>query len=154
MKGAVHLSVCLLHLFQSFFHCTVVLPIYRGCVYHGIGYIAVACWTPFFGAHELDIFHEIAVTLGPNSRQTIFREICSPRYSLCSRSRETIFREINSGLDSGLPVNAGWNTCCAMARGARWTIDTCIVLQGRVQLIHYQCKSWLQIANLGINNAF
>ena len=25
-----------------------VSPIYHGCVYRGIGYIAVACWTPFF----------------------------------------------------------------------------------------------------------
>ena len=39
-----------------------VSPIYRGRVYRGIGYIAVACWTPFFGAQERDIFREIAVT--------------------------------------------------------------------------------------------
>ena len=72
------------------------------------------------------------------------------RDSLCSCSLETIFREINSSL----PVNAGWNTCCAMGRHARRSIDTSIVSQSRVQLIQCQCKSRLQTANLGINNAF
>ena len=64
--------------------------------------------------------------------------------------RETIFRETNSSL----PVNAGWNTCCAVVSHARRSIDTSIVSQSRVQLIQCQCKSRLQIANLGINNAF
>ena len=72
------------------------------------------------------------------------------RDSLCSCSLETIFREINSSL----PVNAGWNTCCAMGSHARRSIDTSIVSQSRVQLIQCQCKSRLQTANLGINNAF
>ena len=72
------------------------------------------------------------------------------RDSLCSCSLETIFREIYSSL----PVNAGWNTCCAMGSHARRSIDTSIVSQSRVQLIQYQCKSRLQTANLGINNAF
>ena len=70
--------------------------------------------------------------------------------SLCSCSLETIFREINSSL----PVNAGWNTCCAMGSHARRSIDTSIVSQSRVQLIQCQCKSRLQTANIGINNAF
>ena len=70
--------------------------------------------------------------------------------NLYSRSQETIFREINSSL----PVNAGWNTCCAMVSHARRSIDTFIVLQRRVQLIQCQCKLQLQIANLGLNNAF
>ena len=70
------------------------------------------------------------------------------RDSICSCSKETIFRKINSSL----PVNAGWNTCCAMVSHA--SIDTSIVSQSRAQLIHCQCKSRLQIANLGINNAF
>ena len=47
------------------------------------------------------------------------------RDSLCSCSLETIFREINSSL----PVNAGWNTCCAMGSHARRSIDTSIVSQ-------------------------
>ena len=72
------------------------------------------------------------------------------RWHLGPNSRETIFREINSGL----PVNAGWNTCCAMVNQARLSIDTSIVLQSRVRLIQCQCRSRLQIANLGINNAF
>ena len=50
--------------------------------------------------------------------------------------------------------NAGWNTCCAMVSHARWSIDTTIVSQSKVQLIHCQCKSRLQIANLDINTAF
>ena len=70
--------------------------------------------------------------------------------SLCSCLLETIFREINSSL----PVNAGWNPCCAMGSHARRSIDTSIVSQSRVQLIQCQCKSRLQTAYLGINNAF
>ena len=70
--------------------------------------------------------------------------------SLCSRLQGTIFREINSGL----PINAGWNTCCVMVRVTRRTIDISIVSQSRVQVIHCQCNSRLQIANLGINDAF
>ena len=41
-----------------------------------------------------------------------------------------------------------------MGSHARQSIDTSIVSQSKVQLIHCQCKSRLQIANLGINNAF
>ena len=69
-------------------------------------------------------------------------------YAFVLGSRETIFREINYSL----PVSAGWNTCCAMVSHARRRIDTSIVSQSRAQLIQYQCKSRLQIANLGINN--
>ena len=72
------------------------------------------------------------------------------RDSLCSCSLETIFRQINLSL----PVNAGWNTCCAMGSHARWSIDASIVSQSRVQLIQCQCKSRPRTANLGINNAF
>ena len=64
--------------------------------------------------------------------------------------RETIFHETNPSL----PANAGWNTCCAVVSHARRSIDTSIVSQSRVQLIQCQCKLQLQIANLGINNAF
>ena len=43
---------CLVHvvcreIFQAIEYYSA-LPIYRGRVYRGIGYIAVACWTPFF----------------------------------------------------------------------------------------------------------
>ena len=41
-----------------------------------------------------------------------------------------------------------------MGSHARQCIDTSIVSQSKVQLIHCECKSRLQIANLGINNAF
>ena len=41
-----------------------------------------------------------------------------------------------------------------MGSQARQSIDTSIVSQSRVQLIQCQCKSWLQIANPDINNAF
>ena len=137
-----------------------VSPIYRGCVYRGIGYITVACWTPFFGPS----ISRILQTLRPRARYFSrnrgnflhsirgrqFFAKSAHRDSLCSCSLETIFREINSSL----PVNAGWNTCCAMSSHARRSIDTSIVSQSRVQLIQCQCKSRLQTANLGINNAF
>ena len=128
-----------------------VSPIYRGRVYRGIGYIAVACWTPFFfGAQERDIFREIAVTLWTQFAGDNFSRNLLTAIAFVPGSPETIFREINSGL----PVNAGWNTCCAMASQARLSIDTSIVSQSRVRLIQCQCRSRLQIANLGINNAF
>ena len=64
--------------------------------------------------------------------------------------QETIFREINSSL----PVNACWNTCCAMVSHARRSIDTSIVSRSRVKLIQCQCKLRLPIANLGLDNVF
>ena len=135
-------------------------PLYRGRVYRGIGYSGVACWTPFF----CPPISRILQTWSPGARyfsrnrgnslhSTRGRQFFAKsahRDSLCSCSLETIFREINSSL----PVNAGWNTCCAMGSHARRSIDTSIVSQSRVQLIQCQCKSWLQTANLGINNAF
>ena len=104
-----------------------VLPIYRGRVYRGIGYIAVA-WTPFFGAQECDIFRETGVTpwtrfAGANSSRNLLTAI-----AFVLGPQETIFRETNSSL----PVNAGWNTCCAMVSHARQSIDTSIVSQSRV----------------------
>ena len=127
-----------------------VLPIYHGRVYRGIGYIAVACWTPFFGAQERDIFREIAVTPWTQFAGDNFSRNLLTAIAFVLGPRETVFRETNSSL----PVNAGWNTCCAVVSHARRSIDTSIVSQSRVQLIQCQCKSWLQIANLGINNAF
>ena len=137
-----------------------VSPIYRGRVYRRIGYIAVACWTPFFCPPILGILQtwcpraQYFSRNRGNSLHSIrgrqFYAKSAHRDSLCSYSLETIFREINSSL----PVNAGWNTCCAMGSHARRSIDTSIMSQSRVQLIQCQCKSRLQTANLGINNAF
>ena len=124
--------------------------------YIGVVYIAeldmslVACWTPFFGAQERGIFREIAVTPWTPSAGDNFSRNLLTAIAFVPGSQETIFREINSSL----PVNAGWNTCCAMVSQARRSIDTSIVSQSRVRLIQCQCKSRLQIANLGINNAF
>ena len=65
-------------------------------------------------------------------------------------SQETIFDEINSNL----PVNMSWKTCCAMVSQARRSIDTSILWHSRVQLIQCQFKSQLQIVNFYINKAF
>ena len=100
-----------------------VSPIYRGRVYRGIGYIAVACWTPFFGGQERDIFREIVVTPWTQFAGDNFSRNLLTAIAFVPGSQETIFREINSSL----PVNAGWNTCCAMVRVARRIIDTSIV---------------------------
>ena len=127
-----------------------VSPIYRGRVYRGIGYIAVACWTPIFGAQERDIFREIAVTPWTQFAGDNFSWNLLTAIAFVPGSPETIFCEINSGL----PVNVGWNTCCAMVNQARLSIDTSIVSQSRVRLIQCQCRSRLQIANVGINNSF
>ena len=77
------------------------------------------------------------------SRVCQFVAKCAHRDSLCCRLQETIFYEINSSL----PVNAGWNTCCAMVSHTRQSIDTSMVSQSGVQLIQCQCKSQLHIAN-------
>ena len=63
--------------------------------------------------------------------------------SLRSCSRETIFHEITSSL----AINAGWNTCCVMVSHMRQSIDTSMLIQR-------QCKSGIQTADHGINNAF
>ena len=137
-----------------------VSPIYRGRLYRGIGYIAVACWTPFI----CPPISQILQTWRPRARYFSRNRVYSlhsirgrqffaksaHRDNLCSCLLETIFCEINSSL----PVNAGWNTCCVMGSHARRSIDTSIVSQSRVQLIQFQCKWRLQTANLGINNAF
>ena len=102
------------------------------------------------GTLERDIFSRNRGNSLHSIRGRQFFAKSAHRDSLCSCSLETIFREINSSL----PVNAGWNTCCAMGSHARRSIDTSIVSQSRVQLIQCQCKSQLQTANFGINNAF
>ena len=68
------------------------------------------------------------------------------RDSLCSRSQETIFHKINSSL----PVNAGWNPCCAMDSHARRSIDTSIVSQSRVQLTHWGRVTHICVGKLNI----
>ena len=104
----------------------------------------------FFGAQKRGIFREIAVTPWTQSAGGNYLRNLLTAIAFVPGSQETIFREINSSL----PVNAGWNTCCAMVSQARRSIDTSIVSQSRVWLIQCQCKSRLQIANLAINNVF
>ena len=133
---------CSIMILQQFMFACIchysVSPIYRCHVYHGIGYITVACWTPFF----CPPISQILPTWCPRARY--FSRNCgnslhsirgrhffvksAHRDSLCSCSLETIFRQINSSL----PVNAGWNTCSAMSSHARRSIDTSIVSQSRV----------------------
>ena len=117
-------TCCEVALLKSYYS---VSPIYRG-----IGYIVVACWTPFF----CPPISRILQTWCPrvryflrnrgNSLHSIrgrqFFAKSAHRDSPCSCSLETIFREINSSL----PVNAGWNTCCAMGtRGGALTPPLC-----------------------------
>ena len=127
-----------------------VLLIYRSHVYRRIGYIVVASWTQFFCTQERDIFRQIMVTPWTQFAGDNFSRNPLTVIAFVPGSLETIFREINSSL----PVNAGWNTCCAMVSQARQRIDTYIVSQSRVWLIQCQCKSRLRITNLGINSAF
>ena len=61
-----------------------VLLIYRRRVYRGIGYIAVACWTPFFGAQERDILSpNRGNSVGPIRGRQFFAK-SAHRYRLCS----------------------------------------------------------------------
>ena len=103
------------------------LDIYRGRMLDPI----------FFGAQKRDIFHEIAVTPWTHFAGDNFSRNLLTAIAFVLGSQETIFREINSSL----PVNAGWNTCCAMVSHARRSIDTSIVSQSRVHIIQCQCKS-------------
>ena len=100
-----------------------VSPIYRGRVYHGIGYIAVACWTPFFGhpfrkfrghaAQECDFSQNRGNSLNPVRGRQFFVKSAHCGY-LWSGSQETIFHEICSG-----PI---WLTCKMQAgtHAVRW----------------------------------
>ena len=115
--------------------------------------IADTCWTIFFCPMISQILQTWRLRAGYFShsiRRRQFFAKSAHRESLCSYSLETIFREINSNL----PVNVGWNICCAIGSHARRSIDTSIVSQSRVELIQCQCQSRLQTANQGINNAF
>ena len=62
-----------------------VSPIYRGHVYRGIGYIAVACWTPFFWRPRARYFsRNRGNSLDPIRRRQFFAK-SAHRDSLCSR---------------------------------------------------------------------
>ena len=62
-----------------------VSPIYRGRVYRGIGYIAVACWTPFFWRPRARYFlRNSGNTLDPIRGRQFFAK-SAHRDSLCSR---------------------------------------------------------------------
>ena len=99
--------------------------IYRGCM---LDPIFLPTDFANFAAQERDIFSQNRGNSLHSIRERHFYAKSAHRDSLCSRLLETIFREINSSL----PVNAGWNTCCAMGSHARRSIDTSIVSQSRV----------------------
>ena len=62
-----------------------VSPIYRGRVYRGIGYIAVACWTPFFWRPRARYFsRNRGNSLDPIRGRQFFAK-SAHRDSLCSR---------------------------------------------------------------------
>ena len=68
--------------------------VYRGRVYRGIGYIAVACWTPFFLAPKSAIFFtksRLVYIMADISRPCI-----SANWIYRGRMLEPIFREIAS----------------------------------------------------------
>ena len=78
-----------------------VSPIYRGRIYRGIGYIAVACWTPFFCppiSRILQTWRPRARYFSRNRGNSLhsirgrqFFAKSAHRDSLCSCSLETIF---------------------------------------------------------------
>ena len=70
----------------SVYICTYsVSPIYRGRVYRGIGYIAVACWTPFFWRPRARYFsRNRGNSLDPIRGRQFFAK-SAHRDSLCSR---------------------------------------------------------------------
>ena len=105
-------------------------------------------WRP-----RVQFFAKSQLFLGPRSRETIFREICSPRMPLIRLAGDNFPRNL---LWANLAYlwNAGGNTCCAMASHGRGIIDTSIVSQSRVLLIRCPCKSMPQTANQGKTNAF
>ena len=100
-------SICILATFnqsRDFYHTLYsVLPIYRGRVYRGIGYSVVACWTPFFSAHERDVFHEIAVTpwthfAGGNFSQNLLTaKAVVPRFAADNFSRNQLWPTCQCG---------------------------------------------------------
>ena len=106
-----------------------VLPIYRGHVYRGIGYIAVACWTPFFGAQERDIFRHtmgllwekfqwiLPLYMEPISFQSKASVVCSVTAAIfigfCLKKvnvfSEHIGKKTNEYLNSTEQITRNWN---------------------------------------------
>ena len=63
----------------------LVLPIYHGRVYRGIGYIAVACWTPFFWCPRTQYFSwNRSNSLDPIHGRQFFAK-CAHHDRLCSQ---------------------------------------------------------------------
>ena len=100
-----------------------VSPIYRGCVYRGIGYIAVACWTPFFWRPRARYFsRNRGNALDPIRGRQFFAKTAH-RDSLCSRfagdnfSRNQLWPTCQCGLEhmlcDGQPSSAEhWHLHC------------------------------------------
>ena len=100
-----------------------VSPIYRGRVYRGIGYIAVACWTPFFWRPRARYFsRNSSNTLDPIRGWQFFAK-SAHRDSLCSRfagdnfSRNQLWPTCQYGLEhmlcDGQPSSAEhWHLHC------------------------------------------
>ena len=100
-----------------------VSPIYRGRVYRGIGYIAVACWTPFFWRPRPRYFSRNRDnTLDPIRGRQFFAK-SAHRDSLCSRfagdnfSRNQLWPTCQCGLEhmlcDGQPSSAKhWHLHC------------------------------------------
>ena len=100
-----------------------VSPIYRGRVYRGIGYIAVACWTPFFWRPRARYFsRNRGNTLDPIRGRQFFAK-SAHRDSLCSRfagdnfSRNQLWPTCQCGLEhmlcDGQPSSAEhWHLHC------------------------------------------
>ena len=94
-----------------------VSPIYRGRVYRGIGYIAVACWTPFFCppiSRILQTWRPRARYFSRNRGNSLhsirgrqFFAKSAHRDSLCSCSLETIFAKSTRAY---LSMRAGTHT--------------------------------------------
>ena len=84
-----------------------VLPIYRGHVYRGIGYIAVACWTHFLAPKNTIFLAKMAVTpwtqfVGDNFSLNLLTAI-----AFVLGPQDTIFRETNSSLPVIVSMRAG-----------------------------------------------
>ena len=105
-----------------------VSPIYRGRVYRGIGYIAVACWTPFFWRPRARYFSwNRGNTLDPIRGRQFFAK-SAHRDSLCSRfagdnfSRNQLWPTCQCGLEhmlcDGQPSSAEhWHLHCIAEKG-------------------------------------
>ena len=118
------LSTCIISMNSNDIKCKYsVSPIYRGRVYRGIGYIAVACWTPFFWRPRAWYFsRNRGNTLDPIRGRQFFAK-SAHRDSLCSRfagdnfSRNQLWPTCQCGLEhmlcDGQPSSAEhWHLHC------------------------------------------